>query len=485
MAYKHGVFVSEIPTSIIPPVLATAGLPVVFGTAPINLGADQQYANKPFLAYSKEEAIAALGYSSDWEKYSLCEFMVSYFDLFNVAPVVFVNVLNLTDHKLAIVDTARTLVGGIVKLAQTGILLNTLVLKLTVGGTLLVKNTDYTAAFNSAGEVVITRVVGGLLVAANSTFVASYDYLDAAAVDSADIIGGVDGTTGAVTGLELINKVFPLFQLVPGQIVAPGWSHNSAVAAVMVAKASSINGLFKAIAITDVDATNAGADLYTEVPAWKNTNNYSSTFQLVGWPKLMLDDVIYYMSSQLAGLISKTDALNDDIPYVSPSNQNLQAVSAVTAAGLEVSLGPDQAAYLNGNGIITAMNFIGGWKLWGNYTGAFPASTDVKDVFGSIRRMFNWVGNTIILTFMSKVDSPMKKRTIDSIVDSLNIWLNGLTARGALLGGHVEFRTSENPSTDLLAGKVNLHVFLTPPVPMQEINFALEFDVNNLNALFA
>ena len=58
----------------------------------------------------------------------------------------------------------------------------------------------------------------------------------------------------------------------------------------------------------------------------------------------------------------------------------------------EVFMGPDQAAYLNGEGVITALNFIGGWKSWGNRTAAYPASTDPKDTFMPTRRMFNWVG---------------------------------------------------------------------------------------------
>ena len=37
MSYRHGVYVSEVPTSILPPVRTEAGLPVVFGTAPVNL----------------------------------------------------------------------------------------------------------------------------------------------------------------------------------------------------------------------------------------------------------------------------------------------------------------------------------------------------------------------------------------------------------------------------------------------------------------
>lgn len=37
MPYQHGVRVLEQATSIVAPILGTAGLQVVFGTAPINL----------------------------------------------------------------------------------------------------------------------------------------------------------------------------------------------------------------------------------------------------------------------------------------------------------------------------------------------------------------------------------------------------------------------------------------------------------------
>ena len=96
MAYKHGVYVSEVPTSIIPPVRTTAGLPVV-GTAPINL-TDKTNVNRPVLCYSYQEAVEAFGYSDDWANYTLCEFIYSHFAL-NVAPVVLVNVLGPTVHK--------------------------------------------------------------------------------------------------------------------------------------------------------------------------------------------------------------------------------------------------------------------------------------------------------------------------------------------------------------------------------------------------
>ena len=303
-------------------------------------------------------------------------------------------------------------------------------------------------------------------------------------VESSDIIGGVDVSTGKYEGLELINKVFPLFRLVPGQILAPGWSHDSAVSAVMTAKAGSINGLFKAMAITDADDTAAGADLYGEVPAWKNNNNYTDPLRVVCWPKVKLGNETYHLSTQFAGVACKLDGKNDDIPYHSPSNESLQCDSAVISVGDEVNLGPEQAQYLNGEGIVTALNFVGGWKLYGNRTGAYPGNTDVKDSFISVRRMFNWVSNTIILTFWNKVDNPANKRLINEVVDSVNLWLNGLDSAGALLGGRVEFQRDENPDTDLLNGIARFHIYQTPPTPAEDIEFVLEFDVGYLNALF-
>ncbi|NLT94866.1 MAG: phage tail sheath family protein [Clostridia bacterium] len=482
MAYKHGVYVSEVPTSVVPPVHVSAGLPVVFGTAPINLATNPAPVNKPVLCYSFKEAVEQLGYNSDWKNYTLCEFMKSHFVLYAVGPVVFVNVLDPEKHKASVSQEEITLDNqDKAILAKQGVILSTIKVESSDGSTTYNLDTDYATAFDDDGNVVVTRLSGGSITE-GATLKVSYDYLDPSLVTSEDIIGGIDSATGTYKGLELLNQVFPLYRLVPGMVLAPGWSQDPTVAAVMVAKASNINSHFKCIALTDVP-TDTVKD-YTEVPAWKNDNNYVSTNQIDCWPKVKLGEEIYHLSTQLAGLICATDAQNDDIPYASPSNKNLQADSAVLADGTEVSLGPDQAAYLNGEGVITALNFVGGWKAWGNRTGAYPAATDPKDVFLPIRRMFNWIGNTLILTYWAKVDYPIKRRNIEAIVDSANIWLNGLAAREFILGGRVEFLAEENPDNDLMDGIVRFHVYVTPPSPAREIDFTLEYDVRYLEGLF-
>ena len=481
MAYRHGVYCSEVPTSIIPPVNTAAGLPVIFGTAPVHLAADRAPANKPVLCYTYAEAVEAMGYSGDWDSYTLCEAVYSQFALYNRAPIVLVNVLDPATHKTAVSGSEVTVTSKVAKVAEP-VLLDTLKVKKVAAGQPLVEGTDYTAAYNDEEELVITCLEDGAIEEATSIFL-DYDKLNPSAVTKTQIIGGIDSSTGAKKGLECLNDVFPLFGMVPGLVLAPGWSEDPEVAAVMKAKAGNINEHFKAIVLTDVPTGTVTK--YSEVSAWKNANSYTGENQVVCWPMARLGDVIYHMSTHIMGVIAQTDSANDDIPYVSPSNKAIQINGTCLADGTEVILGPAEAAYLNGQGIVTALNFIGGWKSWGNRTGCYPGNTDAKDAFICIRRMFNWHAQTFILTYWAKVDAPINKRLIQTVLDSENIRLNGLAARGAILGGRVEFQEAENPTTNLLDGIIRFHTYLTPPTPARVIEDVIEYDPSYFSALFS
>ena len=476
MSYKHGVYTYEQPTSILPPVRVSAGLPVVFGTAPVHLLEDTGPVNKPVLCYTYPEAVTRLGYHDAWEDWTLCEFMNAMFSLFSVAPVVFINVFDPAVHKSDVAAEEQAVADGKVTLAHTGLLAEPVV-KNSAGSTTFEKGTDDTVDLATG---VIFRVESGNM-AADEALKIDYTWGDPSKVTAADIIGGVDGGTGALSGLELLNSVFPMFGLIPGQVAAPGWSFDSGVAAVMHAKGGNINGHFKAVVLADIDSNTVTQ--YTDVVAAKNADNFTDEQLVVCWPKIRLGDKEFWLSTQVAALMCQVDGLNEDIPYASPSNRKLQMDSAV-ANGTEVWLDPSQAAYLNGQGIITALNFSGGWKCWGNRTGAYPSVTDVKDSFLSIRRMFNWIGNTIVLTYWQKVDYPANRRLVETILDSMNIWLNGLAARQFILGGRVMFLDDENPTTDLMDGILKFHVYVTPPSPAREIDFILEYDPAYVATLF-
>lgn len=253
----------------------------------------------------------------------------------------------------------------------------------------------------------------------------------------------------------------------------------------MAAKAENINGVFDADAIIDVDTTTSGVTYYANVPEWKKKKNLTKPNELVCFPKLKLGDRIFNHSTQLAALISAVDTdedYGDGSPCESASNKPLQADSAVLASGEEVLLDLQQANYLNDNGVITAINFYNGFVSWGNYTAAFPQSSDPVDYFYCISRMFKWVAKTVTLTYWNSLDRRMTRRLIDAILQGVNDWLNGLTTEEKILGGRVEFRDDENSLTALMAGKAKFHIYLTPPSPLQEMEFTLEYDVSYLSA---
>lgn len=100
MAYKHGVYTSEVETSLTAPIVGTAGLQVIVGTAPVNMLKDPAAAvNVPLLVNNYKEAVEAVGYNDDFEAYTLCECISAAFSVVGVAPMVLINVLDPAKHK--------------------------------------------------------------------------------------------------------------------------------------------------------------------------------------------------------------------------------------------------------------------------------------------------------------------------------------------------------------------------------------------------
>ena len=303
---------------------------------------------------------------------------------------------------------------------------------------------------------------------------------DVGKVTSKDIIGNIDPDTLRRGGLQLVTKIFPLFRMVPALILAPGFSADPEVALAIESACTSTSGFFTAEGIIDMPESIGN---YTKAAAWLNDNNLTSEKLIAVFGSPTNGGSVQYGSSHLAGIMAARDAENDGIPYWSPSNYRMQAEGA-SFAGEDLNLTPEEAALLNGNGMVTWLNFIGGWVAWGNMTACYPGVTDVKDCSIPIRRMFNWVGNTLITNSWQKIDNPLNHRMIETVQETFNIWLNGLVGKGILLAGRVTFETTDNPTSDLMGGKVIWHVYLTPPNAAQELVFTLEYDPSALETLF-
>lgn len=465
MPIKHGVYVYEQATQIGTPVAAATGIPFVIGTAPLQAATNPAGVGGPVACTSFDDAKAKLGYNDDWSKYSLCEFMYSHFILFGCQPVIFVNLLDPGTMKEAVSAADLSVANHKVELPFEAIADDTLVVKVEGGGgDAYVKGTDYDVYYTN-DKCVIELLADGAHYADAKLNVA-YNKVTPTSVNAAAV----------ATGLEAIERCMAAVGIVPDIICAPGFSHDASVAAAMATKAAGINGMFRAKALIDV--STSVADDYSEVAAEKASKNYVDENQIVCWPKLKLGGRSFFMSTQLAGLMASVDTANGGIPYESPSNKAFKADALVLSSGAEVLLTHAQATALNGAGVVTGLNFTGGLRCWGNYTACYPASTDVKDYLIPVSRMFDFVGNSLINTFWSRLDKPMNRRLIDSIIDTCNIWLNGLVGPGYLLGARVEFKDDENPTDALMSGIIKAHIYMTPPSPAQEIDFVLEYHVD-------
>ena len=191
MAYQHGITVLEQATSLTAPIEGDSAIQVVFGTAPINLAEDPYSAtNVPIIAYSYAEAVKQLGFSYDFKKYTLCQSIYASFQLYAVAPVIFVNVLDPKKHKKQNAASTVPVENMQATVQVDGILADTVrVKKDTESGTALKVNTDYVTEFDSNGYLVITLTATGAGKDAKSLSVTSTS-IDPTAVTAADVVGG-------------------------------------------------------------------------------------------------------------------------------------------------------------------------------------------------------------------------------------------------------------------------------------------------------
>ena len=145
----------------------------------------------------------------------------------------------------------------------------------------------------------------------------------------------------------------------------------------------------------------------------------------------------------------------------------------------------DVNSALGANGVIGALNTADGWDIWGNNLTCFPGNTDVKDYLISMRRMFNYTQNLFQVFAQPRIDNPLNRRQLEGVVNSFNQILASLQGFGALNSAAVELDDERNTTEQLILGVVYFRIRIAPPPPMQEINGVFEFDVQGFEASLA
>jgi phage tail sheath protein FI len=484
MAYMHGVYIQESPTPLKVPVPVDSALPVAVGVAPVHrLENPAAAVNNPSLIFSYGEGVADMGYSDDWKKFPLSEVLYSQMRVHAISPLVLINVWNPLTGAQNVAAPTLPVINGIATIDDSMAMISSVTVhNANSENPDYIRGQDYSLKYDG-DKLLVTIIEDGSIPANVITLSVTYKQASVVGVTKLDITGGVDQATNKRTGMELITEVFLAFQKITGFILAPGWSHNPEIYALMCSKAKNLGYGFTCIALADLPTTGQYVN-YQNLPEWKNDNSYVDVYSFLTWPCVAIGDRIFHGSTRMAAMYGEVDNKNGGLPYEQASNKTLSMTSMCDENGNVIPmLSEEQANYLNENGIGTFINFDG-WRAWGVETAAYPGNTDIKDFERGVRRMFSYVQNVVNRTMRQNVDKPTTRLLIDSVLLTANEYLNTLKSRNAIIGGFVEFLRDDNNNQSIMGGQLLFRVNLTPPNAAKALVFDFVYDPDLLDGLF-
>lgn len=294
----------------------------------------------------------------------------------------------------------------------------------------------------------------------------------------ANVIGGVDETTGHYQGLQALRSAKSLLGVQPRILIAPGFTHQRPadpdddqrqLANPVVAELIGIAQRLRAVIIADAPNTH-DADAIAYRQDWGSQRVYVidpfvkvlSGTQIVSRPA----------SARVAGLIAKTD--QDKGFWFSPSNQNINGILG-THRAVDFALGDatSRANLLNASEVATII-YEDGYRLWGNRT----CSSDPKWAFLSVVRTADMINDSLLRAHLWAVDRNITKTYVEEVIEGVNAYLRQLKAQGAILGGRCWADPELNSPMAIADGKVYFDFDFTPPFPAEHITFRSHL-VNN------
>lgn len=317
--------------------------------------------------------------------------------------------------------------------------------------------------FDQAGAVVVVvRVEDG----ANET------------ATIANIVGGVNATTGDYEGVQAFLGAESKLGVTPRILLAPGFTHQrpNDLANPVVSELVGVAERLRAVIIADGPNT-------TDEAAVAYAGDFGSARVYLCDPWIQKIDSTGAIVSQpvspcVAGLIAKSD--NDRGFWWSPSNQNINGILG-TVRPVDFTLGDANARanLLNEQGIATVIR-QDGYRLWGNRT----LASDPKWIFLSVRRTADMINDSLLRTHLWAVDRNISKTYIQDVTEGVNAYLRHLTAIGAILGGKCWADPELNTPDQIAQGKVYFDFDFTPPFPAEHITFRSQMVQDYLTEIF-
>jgi len=472
MSYKHGTY-AEITGSRVSSTAESSTVAGYIGTAPVNLirgFATAGVINTPVKISSGAEFSSVFGKSEDWAKFTLCEVAAQNFEVQNVAPAYFVNVLDPSAHKKSSATSASLVVAN----SKATIVSDTIIID-TFAIADMVEDTDYTLEYNFDTHTLTVT----FLDTVTSPVSASYYEVDLTNVTDSVIVGSASG--GVYTGLKAFDLLYQKYNAVLTVLAAPGWSEHPTVYSAMIATVTKLNGHWDGFVNADIPV--ASTTTIAAALAWKDTNGYNSERSKVYWPQAA-DGAgrVFHLSTIATAMMLRQDNENDGIPFETVSNKPVTSAKQYFGAGA-ANQGFDQvtANTLNEKGITTICFWGGNWVMWGPHTAAYTygGTMDARAIFDVNIRMLEYITNSFQLDHGTDIDEPMTIALKDTILAAENAKLDALVGIGALIGDPVvEFLPEENTDADIINGDFtwNISATNTPPLKSATVRAAYTDD---------
>ena len=220
----------------------------------------------------------------------------------------------------------------------------------------------------------------------------------------------------------------------------------------------------KAIAV--LDGPNG-----TQAEAATFAGDFDSARAYLVDPGVVTADGAVPASPSVAGLMGATDF------WISPSNMPLNGV-----VGLGRLIDAARAQALNDDYIATIIR-KNGYRLWGNET--VSTATDVSYRFVNIQRTADAIEASLYAAHQWAVDRNITVRYFETVAQSVNNFLQKLTAQSAITGGTCYPDNSKNSVASIQEGQAYFQIEWSGSYPAQTININMELSGRFLEELLA
>ena len=491
--YLYGAY-GKLGQTIARNAVQAGTVPVYVGTAPVNLIKGYKklgIVNTPVKLSNLPNAQQTIGYSNNWEKFTLCEAISAHFNniLGNIGPVYVINVLDPDINRKTQEDATNinlVFSNGQATIKSDTIILDTLALEGFAEGV------DYLVDYNYTSGIAVIKSIGAEKI--DGTVSASYLDVDFDGIDADAIVGGVTAS-GEYSGLGVLQLLYQEYYQVCNLLMAPGWSHIPKVYNAMLTAAEQINGHWDAFVLADIplereeDGETISIQTIDEAKDWKLQNGYNSERSKVFWP-MGKDNSgkVYHLSTLAAVELMRIDYIHASVPLETCGNKQIPVVKQYFGKSSK-NKGFDQitSKELTSNGISTCVFWGGNWVLWGDHTAAYAYGADVdpRAIFDVSMRMLFHITNSFQREWGIAIDKPFTKQLRDRIINREQEKLDALVAQGALIGNPtVLFLESNNSTEDMMNGDFRWDIPVTPTPPLKSATVYVAYTDEGFLAYF-